>query len=273
NGGGPLPTTSGSYTACQRLLSRVPTLIEHMDKNLSSTLQFINVAINPFDSCNVLGGTQDNGTWSNIDGCNNKTWSQVIYGDGGNAGFDATTPGWMFNEFTGGFSDSNFAGGDPEKWVITSAPVARATENGIGAAFYWPQIADPNPAPGTHPIYSGARDVWRTWAFGAGHAGNVPQDTTPDTAFYQANCAEFVIGGTTLGCGDYRPMGGVYCDGIASTATPSCLNQPGDLAGTTYGADRTGGAVSWLARDAADHGTLWASTTAGRIFVTHNADA
>jgi len=31
--------------------------------------------------------------------------------------------------------------------------------------------------------------------------------------------------------------------------------------------------MSWLARDGADHGTLWAATSAGRIFVTHNADA
>ena len=38
----------------------------------------------------MTGGTQDNGTWTNLDGCNNKTWTQVIYGDGGNAGYDAT---------------------------------------------------------------------------------------------------------------------------------------------------------------------------------------
>jgi len=31
--------------------------------------------------------------------------------------------------------------------------------------------------------------------------------------------------------------------------------------------------MSWLARDGSDHGTLWAATSAGRIFVTHNADA
>ena len=40
-----------------------------------------------------------------------------------------------------------------------------------------------------------------------------------------------------------------------------------------YGTDRTGGSSSWIARDSADHGTLWAATSAGRIFVTHNADA
>jgi hypothetical protein len=271
NGGAPLPATSGSYLACKRLLSRVPTLIDHMDRNFSSTLQFINVAINPSDSTEIMGGTQDNGTWSNPDKLNRKTFTQVIYGDGGNAGYDATNPTWRFNEFTGGFSDSNFENGDPTKWVITSAPIVNSGE---AVAFYWPQIADPNPAPGTHPIYSGAQHVWRTLAFGAGHAGNVPQDSTPDIAGYEANCPEFVTGGNQVGCGDYRPLGGPYCDGLSSTPTiPSCANQPGDLTGTVYGTDRTGGSMSWLARDGADHGTLWAGTSAGRIFVTHNANA
>jgi hypothetical protein len=53
----------------------------------------------------------------------------------------------------------------------------------------------------------------------------------------------------------------------------ACNNAPGDLTGTVYGADRTGGSASFLARSGADHGTLWAATSAGRIFVTHNADA
>jgi hypothetical protein len=251
NGGGPLPTTSGSYTACKRLLSRVPTTLGHIDNQLSSTLQFINVAINPASTCQVLGGTQDNGTWSNMGNCDNKTFTQVIYGDGGNAGFDATNPTWMFNEFTGGYSDSNFEGGDPEKWVITSGPMVASKE---AFAFYWPQIADPNPPDGTHPIFSGGQHVWRTWAFGAGTPGQVPQDTTPNIADYEANCPEFVTSGATPTCGDYLPMGD-------------------DLTSATFGSDRSGGSVSWLARDSADHGTLWASTSAGRIFVTHNADA
>ncbi len=270
NGGTPLPPASGSYAACKRLLSRVPTELSHVDKKLSSTLQFINVAINPFKSCEVMGGTQDNGTWSNLDNCDRNTFHAIIYGDGGNAGYDATEPTWRFNEFTSGFSDSNFENGDPERWVISSAPVVNSGEN---PAFYWPQVSDPNPVPGTHPIYSGAKHVWRTWAFGAGHPGAVPQDTTPDIAFYEANCAEFITSGADPNCGDYRPLGGPYCDGDATTATPTCINQPGDLTGTVYGTDRAGGVISWIARDGADHGTMWAATGPGRIFVTHNADA
>jgi hypothetical protein len=265
------PVTGADNVGCKRLLSRAPAVLDHTDRNLSSTLQFINVAINPFLGCEVMGGTQDNGTWSNNNGCDRNTFNQVIYGDGGNAVYDATTPGWRANEFTSGAGDSNFRNGDPERWVISTAPIRRSGE---GPAFYWPQVGDPNPTPGTHPIYSGARHVWRTLAFGGGTATTSgPQPTTPNIAAMEANCPEFVVGSTTLGCGDYRPMGGPYCDAVASTPFPPCTNLEGDLAGTFYGADRTGLVVSWVARSGSDHGTLWAATGAGRIFVTHNADA
>jgi hypothetical protein len=104
--------------------------------------------------------------------------------------------------------------------------------------------------------------VWRSWAFGAGaNPTAVPQDKTPDIANYEANCPEFTTGGNQPGCGDFQPLGG-----------PQGANKSGDLTGTVYGSDRTGGSISWLARDKADTGTLWAATSAGRIFVTHNAD-
>jgi Arc-like DNA binding domain len=265
---------AASRNNCKRLLSRVPDLTEHIDRNLSSTIQFINVAINPANSCEVMGGTQDNGTWSNNNpSCANQTFPQIIYGDGGNAVYDATQPTWRANEFTSGASDSNFENGDPTKWVITSAPVVNSGE-AIG--FYWPQIGDPNPTPGAHPIYSGAQHVWRSWAMGAGHRA-VPQDKTPDISFYENNCQEFTVAFNTPTCGDYQPLGGPYCEAPpAAPATPTfpaCPNEPGDLTGTVYGTDRQGGSISWLARDEVDHGTLWATTSAGRIFVTHNADA
>ena len=265
------PVTGADNVGCKRLLSRVPFELAHIDRRLSSTLQFINVAINPADSCEVMGGTQDNGTWSNNSRCDRATFNQVIYGDGGNAVYDGTNATWRANEFTSGASDTNYRNGDPERWVVSSAPVRRSGE---APAFYWPLVGDPNPTPGTHPIYSGARHVWRSLAFAGGPATTTgPQPTTPDIAFMESHCPEFVVASTQLGCGDYRPMGGPYCDGVASTPAPSCLNQPGDLAGTFYGADRQGLVMSWVARSSYDHGTVWAATGAGRVFVTHNGDA
>ena len=255
------PPAGGSYLTCKRLLSRVPTALDHISKKVGSTIQLINVAINPSNSCEVMGGTQDNGTWSNNSNCDRNTFNQVIYGDGANAVYDATNGTWRANGFTSGFGDSNFHNGDPERWVITTAPMIRSGE---AFSFYWPQIGDPNPVPGTHPIYNGGRHVWRSWAFGAGHI-SVPQQTTPDVAFYEANCPEFVTGGDTPGCGDYQPLGG-----------PQGNDQPGDLAGTFYGTDRVGpvlNTISWIARSGGDHGTMWAATSGGRVFVSHNADA
>jgi hypothetical protein len=258
---------AASLTNCARLLSRVPGVLDHIDKNLSSTLQFISVAINPSSTCEVMGGTQDNGTWSNLNSCDNATWPQIIYGDGGNAGYDSTNSNYRFNEFTSGASDSNFENGDPTKWVITSAPLVNSGE---AFSFYWPQIADPNPPAGAHPIFSGGNHVWRTWSFGAGTPGAAPQDTTPNVAFYEANCQEFTVSFNNPSCGDYQPMGGPV---VHNTDGSVNHNVPGDLTGTFYGPDRTGGSMSWLSRDKADHGTLWAATSAGRLFVTHNADA
>jgi hypothetical protein len=242
---------SASLANCGRMLSRVPTTIAHINRDYD-TLQFINVAINPGNPSEVQGGTQDNGTWSNNNPSGDRNnWPQVIYGDGGNAGYDGTNPTWRFNEFTSSFTDANFENGDPTKWVIIWWPLATSGE---AVGFYWPQVADPNPPTGAHPIFSGLQHVWRSWAFGAGaHPGAVPQDTTPDIANYEANCPEFTSFGDPR-CGDFQPMGG-------------------DLTSSTYGDDRAGGAVSWIARNKADHGTLWATTSAGRVFVTHNADA
>jgi hypothetical protein len=243
---------AASLANCKRMLSKVPNLITHIDTNLD-TLQFINVAINPLNAAEVQGGTQDNGTWSNNNPVGDQnTWPQVIYGDGGNAGYDATNA-WRFNEFTGGFTDANFENGDPTKWVIISAPLVNSGE---AVGFYWPQVGDPNPTTGTHPIYSGLQHVWRSLAFGAGaNPTAVPQNTTPDIANYEANCPEFTVSGAQPGCGDFQPLG---ADLTASGA---------------FVPDRAGGAVSWIARNKADHATLWALTSAGRVFVTHNADA
>jgi hypothetical protein len=250
---------AASLNNCKRLLSRVPNLVTHIDRNLD-TLQFVGVAINPSNPAEVQGGTQDNGTWSNNDPQNDRNnWPQNIYGDGGNSGYDGTNSTWRFNEFTSAFTDANFENGAPTKWVIISAPLVNSGES---VGFYWPEIADPNPPTGAHPIFSGLQHVWRSWAFGAGaHPTAVPQDKTPDIANYEANCPEFTVFGGQPGCGDFQPLG------------EQGSIKKGDLTGTMYGSDRTGGAISWLARNKADHGTLWATTSAGRVFVTHNADA
>ena len=177
---------AASLNNCKRLLSRVPVELNHVDKFLSSTLQFINVAINPSKSCEVMGGTQDNGTWSNNNGCDTNTFNQVIYGDGGNAVYDATNSTWRANEFTSGFGDSNFRDGDPTKWVITTAPMVNS--GGCANSRSTGRRSAIRTRPRHAPDLQRRAHVWRTWAFGAGTPGAVPQSTTPNIAFYEANC-------------------------------------------------------------------------------------
>ena len=167
------------------------------------------------------------------------------------------------------FSDSNFRNGDPEKWVITSAPVVNSGE---GPAFYWPQIGDPNPAPAAPDLLGGEARLAHL-AFGAGTPRAVPQDTAPNIAGYEANCPEFVTSGDQAGCGDYQPLGGPYCDGLASTRRSRRASTAGrpDRHRLRRRSDRRLALVDGAHRGRPRHAL---GRDVGRgIFVTHNADA
>jgi len=229
----------GSLIACTQLLSRVPSHLYSLNKGLS-TLQFQSVSVNPANAKNIIGGTQDNGTWQTAGSF--VTWSQTIYGDGGNGGFDASGNA-MVNTFTGQAHDANFAGGDPAQWVIIGGPIAASPES---ALFYPPIITDPVTS-GT--IFEGSQSVWRTQDFG----GN--------PATLAATCPEFTTASDNPACGDFVTIGPSGGSNLTS-------NSSSDYRGTT----RAGGNVAALARASGETGTLWAATTTGRVFVSKNAD-
>ena len=235
------PLGAASQLTCHRMLSAVPSQIFSLNEGLT-TLQFMSVSINPHDPTGeVMGGTQDNGTWL-YKGSSNR-WDQTIYGDGGTSGFDAGNPAIRFNQFFGGFGDVNFRGGDPTAWVVVTAPMLNSSE---AVGFYWPEIADPVVA-GT--MYTGFQHVWRT------------KDNAGSQAFLEANCSEFTTPGDKAGCGDWVPLGG-----------PAGAGQLGDLTRAALG-DRAGGYLGQVERASGDTNTLWASTTTGRVFITKNAAA
>jgi hypothetical protein len=190
-----------------------------------------------------MGGTQDNGTW--LYNGSSKTWTQTIYGDGGQSGFDVGNPDIRFNQFFGGFGDVNFRGGDPTKWVIATAP---PLISGEAVGFYWPEIADPKVA-GT--IYTGFQSIWRT------------KDNGGDRDFLEAHCPEFTTPGNQAGCGDFVPLGGPVAGGTGSAS---------DLTRAALG-DRNGGTIAQVERAPSDTGTLWVATTTGRVFISKNSDA
>jgi hypothetical protein len=229
--------------ACKRLLARVPSHLYSLNKGLS-TLQFQSFSVNPFDPKNLMGGTQDNGTFETTGSA--VVWPQKIYGDGGQSGFSAVNAALRFNTFTGQANDVNFRNGDPLYWVIATGPIVSSPE---GAAFYPPIIADPHPANGK-TIYQGSQSIWRTQNWGG------------DQAYLEANCPEFTTSAANPACGDFVRIGGAPSTDLTSAAW--------NVTGTP---NRNGGTMAAIARTGADTGTLWAATSTGRVFVSKNADA
>jgi len=227
---------------CQQLLSAVPTEITSLNKGLS-TLQFQSLSVNPNDAYDLMGGTQDNGTWE-PNGRSSVNWNMIIWGDGGQSGFNAANPAIRFNTFTGQANDANFRGGDPAKWVVITGDIVSSPE---GSYFYAPVTADPNPA-NAGTIYQGSFSVWRT------------QDWGGDQAFLEANCSEFTTPSDTAACGDFTPIG---------PAGHTQLTANDALYG---GADRAGAAMAAIERGS-DTNTIWAATGTGRVFVSKNGDA
>jgi hypothetical protein len=245
---GNCPTGDGDYTiACQNVTKAIPTQLTSLNAGLS-TLQYQSVSTNPLDPTNLMGGTQDNGTWNGT--TTSQSWPQTIYGDGGQSGYDVSN-GARFTNFYSPYSDENFENGDPTAWVIVSGSFFGADGNPKEAsAFYLPEIADPVVS-GTQ--FTGLQHVWRTL------------DNGGDKATLEANCPEFTTFGGQPGCGDFLPLGDPTGQGGPDT--------PGDLTSAQYGADGTGGYVVALTRAPSDQSTLWAATQTGRVFVSTNANA
>jgi hypothetical protein len=234
------PMSDLSKIACHNLLSSVPSHLSSLNKGLS-TLQFSTLAVDPTNATHLTGGTQDNGTFETYGSA--VTWPQIIYGDGGESGFNIGNPAIRFNQFFLGFTDVNFQNGDPTKWVVISGPILQSGER---IEFYWPELMDPAVS-GT--MYTGLQHVWRT------------TDNGGSQSDLEANCPEFTTPGDFPTCGDWVALGGANGD-LTSAFW-------GDRDSTTVGA----AIVSQVERWPGDTGTLWASTDSGRLFITNNANA
>jgi len=224
---------------CQQLLSRVPTQLHSMNKGLT-TLQFQSLSVSPFDSNEVQGGTQDNGTWENYS--NQVKWSNTMIGDGGQSGFDIANKSFRFHTFYDASPDVNFSNGQTIDWNWIADPIYFTEPQ----QFYVPMISDPAVS-GT--MFVGTGHVWRTKTSGLG---------SMTLSQLRMHCNEWT-GDFTVLCGDWQPLG-----------DPTSAGQ---LTSTAYGSDLAGGDVGDVRRAAGDHSTLWAATSTGRVFISKNADA
>ena len=148
-----------------------------------ATIQFQSVSVNPTNAADLMGGTQDNGTWSNT-----PDWFETINGDGGQSGFDVGDPAIRFHTYYEASPDVNFRGNDPYGWNWIGDPLFETEPQ----SFYIPIIADPvNPG----YLYAGLSHVWRT------------TDDGGDQAFLEQHCNEYT-GDFKRHCGDWKSIGG-----------------------------------------------------------------
>ena len=245
---------------CGVLFAAAPRRLYFLNRGLQ-TLQFYNIALDPRAPLQrMLGGLQDNGTiWQDGTGAPG-VWTSVFpFGDGTSAsGFHPSRAGVLFASFQSNRYFVNFANGDLTRWLRIDDPIRAANERATITASSGRQfLAFDEVNPDTQ--FTGFQHVWRT----KNNGGNA--------AFLDANCR--VSGGTAASvCGDWIPLGVAY-PFPAGTNAESASRRPGDLTGDAYGGDRAGGVIVAAERSHLDAGTLWAATSAGRLFVAKNADA
>jgi hypothetical protein len=220
---------------CQRFLSAIPQRVDTLNDGLR-TLQFQSLTPNPQNSAgDVIGGTQDNGTWAFT---GQPEWFESIGGDGGQSAIDFANPNLRAHTYFDADIDVNHNGNDVNAWDFVSVPLDGSGEL---ASFYIPLIGDPKTS-GT--MFAGLQHVWRTTDWGGDQAALDAKCRNVDPlGFFPSDEA----------CGDWKPLGA-------------------DLTAASFG-DRAGEYVVATERAPSNAGTLWAATRIGRLFVSSNANA
>ncbi|HET8911388.1 MAG TPA: hypothetical protein VFN23_08005, partial [Ktedonobacteraceae bacterium] len=156
---------------CKLSLSSIPVTIISMNKGLS-TIQFQSVSVDPNNpKGQIMGGSQDNGTWA-FNSQANPTWIESVGGDGGQSGFNVGNSNIRIHTYTGPDGDVNFQGSNPLGWDFVSGPLDASKE---AASFYVPLQTDPKVG---GSIFIGLQRVWRT------------QDNGGSQAFLDQHCNE-----------------------------------------------------------------------------------
>ena len=221
---------------CENWLSAVPSLLTTMNDGLA-TIQFQSLSVNPDDPLgDLMGGTQDNGTWLFSGG---PEWLETIDGDGGQSGYGAEDSDIRVHTYFDATPDVSFDAGVPGSWNWIGDPLQKSKEQ---RSFYVPLITDPVVG---GAMFTGMESIWRT------------QNNGGPQAFLEENCNEYT-GTFKHVCGDWKPIGS---------------GTSGNLTSTFYGRDKLGHYVVATERSGGDTGTLWAGTRVGRVFVSKNANA
>ena len=240
---GPEPLNTADLFDCRELLSAIPGAITPLNDGLDD-LQFQSLSFNPKNpEHDVLGGTQDNGTWSFT---GSPAWFESVGGDGGQSGFDAGNPTVRYHNYFDATPEVNFHGNDPDTWLNIYDTLQASEE---GRSFYTPFIADPK-TPGR--AYTGLEHVWRTDDNGGSEAALVDSCNALHLDPGRPPCGDWASIGQNLTSDSFGDREGQYV-----VATTRAEGDEGTLwAGTRIGrvfistnADAPAGAVDFTRLD------------------------
>jgi len=184
------PLSAPDLADCQTVLNGIPSAIDPVNSGLN-TIQFQSLSFNPLDQDgDLLGGTQDNGTFSFT---GSPTWLESVGGDGGQSGFNPAQPTTRYHNYYDATPEVNFHGTDPTEWLAIYDPLQASKE---ARSFYVPFQADPRVG---GRAFIGLEHVWRT------------DDNGGDPAFLEAHCN--ALHRDAGPCGDWEPLGNTLTGG------------------------------------------------------------
>ena len=244
--------TGDALALCRQVLRSVPVRSDWLNDGLR-TLQYQGVSLNPADpGGDLLGGTQDNGTWAFNPSAGAPGGFDAFESVGGDGGVSSIGVDQVkVHTYFGSTMDANFGGNEgdtdsPRTWDYISEPLDAAAgdpDNPEAFAFYVPLIHDPSPSrKGT--LFTGGQFVWRTTDNGG------PSDQL------DAHCRETAlsVGDSSRVCGDWQRIGRRLSAGATQ-------------------AEGAGDYVVAVERAPSNDQTLWAGTRQGHLWISRNANA
>ncbi len=215
------PLAPADLADCQRLLKAIAPTIDPINAGLN-TIQFQSLSYDPANPTgDLLGGTQDNGTFSYT---GSPQWLESVGGDGGQSGYDPVSSSTRYHNYYDATPEVNFNGNDPKQWLAIYDPLQ---STGEARSFYVPFVADPNIG---GRAFIGLEHIWRT------------DDNGGDPAFLAAHCN--ALHRDAGPCGDWVPMGNNLTTGSAindrgGQYVVAIARAPGD-SGTIWAGTRVG---------------------------------